>query len=79
MYYPYLQGQWAWKNELKGRCACEFGYDFGEDQCEKSNVMTLEDGGKTIVIIIAVVVVVGLLLGCCMVFLIVRCICNAAN
>ena len=72
-----MQGQWAWKNDLKGRCACEFGYEFGEDRCEKSTVMTIE--GDNIIIIIAVVVAVGLLMGCCMVFLIVRCICNAAN
>ena len=72
-----MQGQWAWKNDLKGRCACEFGYEFGEDRCEKSTVMTIE--GDNIIIIIAVVVAVGFLMGCCMVFLIVRCICNAAN
>ena len=62
---------------MKGRCACEFGYEFGEDRCEKSTVMTIE--GDNIIIIIAVVVAVGFLMGCCMVFLIVRCICNAAS
>ena len=72
-----MQGQWAWKNDLKGRCACEFGYEFGEDRCEKSTVMTIE--GDNIIIIIAVFVVVGLLMGCCMIFLIVRCICNVKN
>ena len=62
---------------MKGRCACEFGYEFGEDRCEKSTVMTIE--GDNIIIIIAVFVVVGLLMGCCMIFLIVRCICNVKN
>ena len=32
--YPNLQGQWAWKNDLKGRCACEYGYNFEDGECE---------------------------------------------
>ena len=71
---------------MKGRCACEFGYDFDNDRCVKGTVMTLERDEKTVLAMLfayfvlpIVFVVVGLLLVCCMVFLIVRCICNAAN
>ena len=74
LHYTILQGQWAWKNDLKGRCACEFGYSFAEDHCKRTLVDT-----NTIGIIIAVFVAVGFLFGCCMVFWVVRCICNAAK
>ena len=32
--YSNLQGQWAWKNDLKGRCACEYGYYFEDAECQ---------------------------------------------
>ena len=34
--YPNSQGQWAWKNDLKGRCACEYGYNFEDGECQKT-------------------------------------------
>lgn len=28
-----FQGDWPWKLELKGRCACQGGYAFSDGEC----------------------------------------------
>ena len=56
-----FQGQWAWKADLTGRCACEYDYDFVDDRCVLSGGIV-----KTILIIFAVIVIL-IVVGCCIV------------
>ena len=76
-----IQGNWPgdFKQQAKGHCACEYGYEFDPDEgeCEIEDSLW-ETGAKVavwIIILIVVMLIVGL--GCCVT--IIWCICSHAR